>query len=68
MEQGFDNLEKIAQAKQEDLMQIKGLGEVKAAKMIQEAKKLIKQYLRLKVIKPADPTHTRKLILCVYPN
>lgn len=42
IKQGFDTLEKIAQAKQEDLMQIKGLGEVKAAKMIQEAKKLIK--------------------------
>jgi len=42
IEQGFDTLEKIANAKQEDLTQIKGLGEVKASKMIQEAKKLTK--------------------------
>ena len=43
IEQGFDTLKKIANAKQEDLTQIKGLGEVKASKMIQEAKKLIKK-------------------------
>lgn len=43
IEQGFDTLKKIANAKQEDLTQIKGLGEVKASKMIQEAKKFIKK-------------------------
>ncbi|MBI5149297.1 MAG: transcription termination/antitermination protein NusA [Candidatus Omnitrophica bacterium] len=39
---GFDTLEKIANADVESLVQIKGLGEVKAKKIIKEAKGLIK--------------------------
>lgn len=41
IEQGFDSIEKIAGAQVEALTKIKGLGEVKAAKMIQEAKNII---------------------------
>lgn len=37
---GFNTIEKIADAKQEDLMQIKGLGKVKAEKIIAQAKAL----------------------------
>ncbi len=40
---GFDSLEKIAEANPENLTEIKGLGEVKAGKMIKEAKKLLKK-------------------------
>ncbi len=43
IEQGFDTLEKIAQAQIDDLTKIKGLGEVKATKMIQEANQLLKR-------------------------
>ena len=39
---GFDMLEKIAEASVEDLTQIKGFGKVKAQKMIEEAKALLK--------------------------
>lgn len=39
---GFDSLEKISQAAPEDLMQIKGVGQVKAEKIIQEAKDFLK--------------------------
>ncbi|OGX35957.1 MAG: transcription termination factor NusA [Omnitrophica WOR_2 bacterium RIFCSPHIGHO2_02_FULL_52_10] len=39
---GFDMLEKIAEASIEDLVKVKGLGKVKAEKMIKEAKKLLK--------------------------
>ena len=39
---GFDMLEKIAEANIEDLVKVKGLGKVKAEKMIKEAKKLLK--------------------------
>lgn len=41
-EAGFDMLEKIAEAKMEDLTQVKGVGKVKAEKMIKEAKALLK--------------------------
>ena len=41
-EAGFDMLEKIAEATVEDLTQIKGLGKVKAEKMIKEASVLLK--------------------------
>ncbi|MCK5259669.1 MAG: transcription termination/antitermination protein NusA [Candidatus Omnitrophica bacterium] len=41
-EAGFDMLEKIAEAKVEDLTQVKGVGKVKAEKMIKEAKALLK--------------------------
>ena len=37
-EAGFDSLEKIADANVDDLTQIKGLGKIKAQKMIEEAK------------------------------
>lgn len=40
---GFDSLEKIAQAGVEDLVQIKGLGETKAKKIIAEAESLLKK-------------------------
>jgi N utilization substance protein A len=38
---GFDNLDKIANADAEALIQIKGIGKVKAEKLIKQAKKLI---------------------------
>lgn len=38
---GFDSLEKIAQAEPQALIQIKGLGEIKAKKIIKEAKALL---------------------------
>ena len=41
-EAGFDMLEKIAEASAEELSQIKGFGKVKAQKMIEEAKALLK--------------------------
>jgi N utilization substance protein A len=41
-EAGFDMLEKIAEASVDDLTQIKGFGKVKAKKMIDEAKALLK--------------------------
>ncbi len=41
-EAGFNALEKVANAQEEELTQIKGLGKVKAAKLIKEAKKLLK--------------------------
>ncbi|MFA5088410.1 MAG: transcription termination factor NusA [Candidatus Omnitrophota bacterium] len=40
---GFDTLEKIASAKTEDLTSVKGLGQIKAEKMIEEAKDLLKK-------------------------
>ncbi len=40
-EAGFDSLEKISKTSAEDLTQIKGVGKVKAEKMINEAKKII---------------------------
>lgn len=42
-EAGFDSIEKIAAASLEDLTQIKGLGKVKATKIIEEAKELLKK-------------------------
>lgn len=39
---GFDMLEKIAEASVEDLTKVKGIGQVKATKMIKEAKALLK--------------------------
>jgi N utilization substance protein A len=41
-EAGFDMLEKIAEASVDDLTQIKGFGKVKAKKMVDEAKALLK--------------------------
>ena len=41
-EAGFDMLEKIAETNIKDLIQIKGLGKVRAEKMIKEANKLLK--------------------------
>lgn len=41
-EAGFDMLEKISEASVEDLTQIKGLGKIKAEKMIKEASDLLK--------------------------
>ena len=38
---GFDNLEKLADADVDTLVQIKGIGKVKAEKLIKQAKKLI---------------------------
>ncbi|MCA9409273.1 MAG: transcription termination/antitermination protein NusA, partial [Candidatus Omnitrophica bacterium] len=40
-EAGFTSLEKISSANVEDLTQIKGLGKIKAEKMIEEAKSLL---------------------------
>jgi len=40
-EAGFASIEKIAEVKVEDLTQIKGLGKIKAQKMIEEAKSLL---------------------------
>ena len=40
---GFDSLEKISAAQVDDLTQIKGLGKIKAQKIITEAKKLLKK-------------------------
>jgi len=42
-EVGFDSLEKIAEANIKDLTQIKGLGKIKAEKMISEAKSFIEE-------------------------
>ena len=42
-EAGFKNAEDIAKAKLEDLVNLKGIGEKKAEKLIAEAKKLIKK-------------------------
>ncbi len=42
-EAGYDSLEKIANASVDGLVKIKGLGEVKATKMIKEAKGLLKE-------------------------
>lgn len=39
-EAGYDSLEKIADADLDELTQVKGLGKIKAAKIIKEAKKL----------------------------
>jgi len=41
-ESAFDSLEKVAEASVKDLTQIKGLGKIKAGKMIEEAKSLLK--------------------------
>lgn len=41
-EAGFDSLEKIAQADVNDLTQVQGIGEVRAQKVIEEAKRLLK--------------------------
>ena len=41
-EAGFETLSKIASSHTEDLTQVKGLGKVKAQRMIEEAKKLTK--------------------------
>lgn len=41
-EAGFDALEKIAEAGVDDLTQVKGIGKLKAEKMIKEAKALLK--------------------------
>ena len=41
-EAGFDNLAKIANAAEEELTNVKGLGKIKAKKMIKEAKSLLK--------------------------
>jgi len=41
LEQGYDSLEKLAQAKIDDLTQIKGLGKIKAEKVIEQANKLL---------------------------
>jgi len=41
VEKGFDSLEKIVKANVDELTEIKGLGKIKAKKMIAEAKKLI---------------------------
>lgn len=41
-EAGFETLEKVAQANLADLTQLKGLGKIKAAKLIKEAKELLK--------------------------
>ncbi|HOW34903.1 MAG TPA: transcription termination factor NusA [Candidatus Omnitrophota bacterium] len=40
---GWDNLEKISQAKVEELTEVKGVGKVKAEKIIKEAKKITKK-------------------------
>jgi len=40
---GFETLERISESSEEDLTKIKGLGKVKAAKLIKEAKKLLKK-------------------------
>src|SRR3989338_4104123 len=42
-EAGFDSLEKVAKADVQHLTQVKGLGKIKAAKLIKEAKKLLKE-------------------------
>lgn len=42
-EAGFDTLEKIAQASVNDLTKVKGLGKIKANKMIEESKSLLKK-------------------------
>ncbi len=42
-EAGFDSLAKIAKAEDEELTNIKGLGKIKANKMIKEAKSLLKK-------------------------
>lgn len=42
-EAGFDSLEKISQAAADDLTKVKGVGKVKAEKMIKQAKQLIKK-------------------------
>ena len=42
-EAGFDTLKKIAEAMTEGLTQVKGLGKIKAQKMIDEAKKILKE-------------------------
>lgn len=41
LEHGYDSLEKLAQAKIDDLTQIKGLGKIKAEKVIEQANKLL---------------------------
>ncbi len=40
-EAGFDTIEKIANANPDDLTEIKGLGKIKAAKVVKEAKKIL---------------------------
>ena len=40
--QGYDTLEKLAKSNVDDLTQIKGLGKIKAEKIIAEAKSLLK--------------------------
>jgi len=42
-EKGFGTLDKIAEASVDDLTQIKGLGKIKAQKLIDEAKKLLEE-------------------------
>jgi len=42
-ELGFDSLEKIAQAHPEALTEVKGLGKVKAKKLVEEAKKIMEK-------------------------
>jgi N utilization substance protein A len=42
-ETGLDTLEKISEASEESLTKIKGLGKVKAAKVIKEAKRILKK-------------------------
>ena len=41
---GFNSVQKIAESQVDDLTQIKGLGKIKAEKMIDEAKKLLKKF------------------------
>lgn len=43
IEEGFDSLEKIAEADVESLTQIKGLGKIKAQKIIEEAKSFFEE-------------------------
>ena len=42
-EAGFNSVEDIAKAKLEDLLQVKGIGQKKSEKLIEEAKKLTKE-------------------------
>jgi N utilization substance protein A len=47
-ENGFDSVEKIAAASVEGLTELKGLGKVKAQKLIDDAKSLLEQYEKQK--------------------
>ena len=42
-ENGYDSLEKIAKASVDELTQIKGLGKIKAEKIIEQSKKMLGQ-------------------------